>query len=152
MLMNNAEGRQNYLYLYDLPKDRATSTSLATYLLTKTGITLQRIPQIRRDINRPFYSAIMTIAEEDKFQLACKEMRYFQLVDGKHSRGLPYDNDLLGSNPQKIVDHNVFVRRIPKEMSPMELEEHFRKYGDIKSLKISLNSDHKSRGYGFVCF
>lgn len=150
--MNNAEGRQNYLYLYDLPKDRATSTSLATYLQTKTGIVLQRIPQIRRDINRPFYSAIMTIAEEEKFQQACKEMRYFQLVDGKFSRGLPYDNDLLGSNPQKIVDHNVFIRKIPKEMSPKQLEEHFSKYGEIKSLKISLNSDHKSRGYGFVCF
>ena len=37
-------------------------------------------------------------------------------------------------------------------MKPLELEEHFSKYGDIKSLKISLNSDHSSRGYGFVCF
>jgi len=79
-------------------------------------------------------------------------MRYFELAPGKPSRALPFDNDLLGSNPQKIVDHNIFVRRIPKELSPMQLEEHFARYGDIKSLKISLNSDHQSRGYGFVCF
>jgi len=94
----------------------------------------------------------MTIPEEDKFQIACKELRYFELANGKPSRALPYDNDLLGSNPQKIVDHNIFVRKIPKELSPKELEEHFSKYGEIKSLKVSLNSDHTSRGYGFVCF
>merc|ERR1712032_762115 len=151
-MINTADGRQNYLYVYDLPKDVATSTKLATYLQDKTGIVLSRIPQIRRDINRPFYSAIMTIPEEDKFQIACKELRYFELADGKPSRALPYDNDLLGSNPQKIVDHNIFVRKIPKDMSPKALEEHFSKYGEIKSLKLSLNSDHTSRGYGFVCF
>jgi len=110
------------------------------------------MPQIRRDLNRPFYSAIMTIPEDDKFALACKEMRYFELANGKPSRALPFDNDLLGSNPQKIVDHNIFVRKIPKTLSPPQLEEHFSRYGDIKSLKISLSSDHQSRGYGFVCF
>ena len=151
-MINTADGRQNYLYVYDLPKDVATSTKLATYLQDKTGIVLSRIPQIRRDLNRPFYSAIMTIPEEDKFQIACKELRYFELAEGKPSRALPYDNDLLGSNPQKIVDHNIFVRKIPKEMKPRELEEHFSKFGEIKSLKISLNPDHTSRGYGFVCF
>jgi len=151
MVMNNAQ-TQNYLYLYDLPKAQATSTKLASTLQKRTGIVLQRMPQIRRDLNRPFYSAIMTIPEEDKFSLACKEMRYFELADGKPSRALPFDNDLLGSNPQKIIDHNIFVRRIPKEMTPSKLEEHFKRYGDIKSLKISLNSDHESRGYGFVCF
>ena len=150
--MNTTKGTQNYLYLYDLPKDLATSAKLANVLETKTGVILSRMPQIRRDINRPFYSAIMTIPEEDKYQLACKEMRYFELAPGKPSRALPFDNDLLGSNPQRIVDHNIFVRKIPKEMSPQQLEEHFQRFGDIKSLKISLNSDHQSRGYGFVCF
>ena len=94
----------------------------------------------------------MTIPEEDKFQIACKELRYFELCPGKPSRALPYDNDLLGSNPEKIVDQNVFVRKIPKDMAPKELEEHFSQFGEIKSLKLSLNTDHTSRGYGFVCF
>jgi RNA recognition motif-containing protein len=150
--MINAEGKQNYLYLYDLPKDQATSTLLATHLKNKTNIVLNRIPQIRRDINRPFYTAIITIPEEDKFQTACKELRYFELVPDKPSRALPYDNDLLGSNTVKIVDHNIFVRKIPETMKPLELEEFFSKFGEIKSLKISLNSDHSSRKYGFVCF
>ena len=148
----NAAEKSNYLYLYDLPKDTASSISLATYLKDKTDIVLTRIPQIRRDLNRPFYSAIITIPEEEKFRRACTELRYFELKPGKHSRALPYDNDLLGSNPLRIVDHNIFVRKIPAEMTPRQLEEHFSKYGPIKSLKISLNSDHSSRRYGFVCF
>ncbi len=41
----------------------------------------------------------MTIPEEDKFAQACKEMRYFELAPSKPSRALPFDNDLLGSNP-----------------------------------------------------
>ena len=27
-----------------------------------------------------------------------------------------------------------------------------KQFGEIKALKISLNADHSSRGYGFVCF
>ena len=79
-------------------------------------------------------------------------MRYFEVVNGKTSRGLAFDNDLLGTNPQRIVDQNIFVRRINKDTTPQQLEQHFARYGEVKSLKISLNPDHESRGYGFVCF
>lgn len=116
--MQAPSGTQNYLYLYDLPKNETSSARLASCLQQKTGIVLTRMPQIRRDLNRPFYSAIMTIPEDDKFTQACQKLRYFELAEGKPSRALPFDNDLLGSNPQKIVDHNIFVRKIPKEMTP----------------------------------
>lgn len=78
-------------------------------------------------------------------------MRYFE-IDGKPCRALPFDKDLLGSNKNKLADHNVFIRKIPEEIKAPELEEKFKRYGDIKSLKISLNPDHSSRQYGFVCF
>ena len=44
------------------------------------------------------------------------------------------------------------MRKIPEDMTPEKLEQFFSQYGAIKSLKISLNSDHSSRKYGFVCF
>ena len=44
MVMNTAQGTQNYLYLYDLPKNEATSTRLASVLQQKTGIVLSRMP------------------------------------------------------------------------------------------------------------
>jgi polyadenylate-binding protein len=78
-------------------------------------------------------------------------MRYFD-IDGKPCRGLHFDKALLGNNREKLMTHNVFIRTIPKDMKHKEIEEKFEAVGKIKSLKISLNSDHSSRGYGFICF
>ena len=60
------------------------------------------------------------------------------------------------------MDKNVFVRKIPKTTTDAEgkeveftssiLHERFSQYGEIMSVKISLDKDHKSNGYGFVCF
>jgi len=69
-LSNQAE-RKNYLYLYDLPKAECTSAVIATIIMNKTGFILDRKPQIRRDLNRPFYTAIVIIQDPDKFTQAC---------------------------------------------------------------------------------
>jgi polyadenylate-binding protein len=37
-------------------------------------------------------------------------------------------------------------------MDSKSLEDEFKKYGDVISCKVSINEDHSSRGYGFVCF
>ena len=71
---------------------------------------------------------------------------------GTPCRSLPYQSDLLGSNVQRLMDHNVFIRKIPKNIASQELELNFSNFGDIISSKVSLNDDHSSRGYGFVCF
>ena len=44
------------------------------------------------------------------------------------------------------------MRNIPKDLKHIELEQKFTQYGKVKSLKVSLNEDHSSRGYGFICF
>jgi len=77
-------------------------------------------------------------------------MRYFE-IDGKPCRALPFDRSLLGSNKEKLFDQSVFVK-LPKDILHKDLEKIFSECGQIKSLKVSLNSDYSSRGYGFVCF
>ena len=59
---------------------------------------------------------------------------------------------MLGSNVNRLIDHNLFIRKISKQVDSKSLEEEFKKYGDIISCKVSINEDHTSRGYGFVCF
>jgi RNA recognition motif-containing protein len=44
------------------------------------------------------------------------------------------------------------VRAIPEDLSHSDLQKKFEGAGKIKSLKVSLNGDHSSRGYGFICF
>jgi RNA recognition motif-containing protein len=77
-------------------------------------------------------------------------MRYFE-IDGKPCRALPFDRSLLGSNKEKLFDQSVFVK-LPKDVLHKDLEKLFAECGQIKSLKVSLNPDYSSRGYGFVCF
>jgi RNA recognition motif-containing protein len=115
------------------------------------GFPLEKIPQVKRDTTRPHYSCIVKIEEPEKFRKAVDGMKYFE-IDGKQCRALPFDKDLLGMNKQNLVDHNVFVKKIPKEMTMAQLHEHVSKVGEVKSLKISLNEDHSSRTYGFICF
>jgi len=145
-------GGENLIYLYDLPKAEINSTKLAEAFETQAGVALvDGKPQIRRDITRPFYSGIVQIKDAQKFQDASEKMKYFT-IDGKMCRALKFDKQLLGSNKEKLANHNVFVKSIPKHWTHKELQAKFEKYGAIKSLKVSLNPDHSSRGYGFICF
>lgn len=141
------------LYLYDLPKDTTNSNQIAMIIKEKTGYVLEVKPQIHRQLTRPFCSAVIYIPDNEAFQKACKEMKYF-VYDGKMCRALPYDTQLSGANAQRLVDHNVFFAKIPKdgEHNCQWLDSFCSQYGEIISLKVSLNPDHSSRGYGFACF
>lgn len=82
----------------------------------------------------------------------CEKLKYFE-IDGKTCRSLPFDKDMLGTNRAKLVDRNVFVRNIPKDVKVADLDKKFSaEFGRVKSAKISLNKDHESNRYGFVCF
>ena len=79
-------------------------------------------------------------------------MRYFK-IDGKPCRALPFDKQILGSNREKLTPQNVFVKfsKDDKIENP-NLHKIFEDFGEIKSVKASINEDYSSRGYGFVCF
>jgi RNA recognition motif-containing protein len=141
----------NIIYLYDLPHKSYTSTQLAKVIKEQTGYNLEHMPQVRRDPGKPFYTAVIKIDNAEKFHEVASKLRFFTL-EGKPCRALPYNSELLGSNVTRLNTQNLFVRKIPKTEQSQSLEEHFKQYGDIISSKVSLNEDHSSRGYGFVCF
>lgn len=87
-----------------------------------------------------------------QYKKACEEMRYFD-IGGLQCRALPFDNQLLGSNKEKLANNNVFYKA-PKgeKLEYKSLEEKFQKYGEIKSLKISINPDHSQRGFAYICY
>lgn len=59
------------------------------------------MPQVRRELNKPFYSAIVKIDNADKYKDVVEALRYFDF-DGHPCRGLPYQTDLLGSNISRL--------------------------------------------------
>lgn len=143
--------QQNLVYLYDLPRDETDSKRIAIAFKERANILLETKPQIKKNISTPFYSAIVSIKDPIAFNKACETMRYFD-IEGKSCRALQFDKQLLGSNKEKLLSHNVFVKNVPKELTHSDLHKKFEGLGKIKSLKVSLNSDHTSRGYGFICF
>lgn len=138
----------NILYLYDLPKDSVTSIKIEEAYKAKTGESLPEGLQIRRDLNKPFYSGMIKFSDQTKLNEAAKKMKFFE-IDKKPCRALPFDRELLGSNKQQLANRNIFLKGFDKNLTPADL---YNKFGDIeiKSLKVSLNDDHTSRGYGFI--
>ena len=139
------------IYLYDLPSDNYTSVKLAQFIQAKTGYKLNQIPQVRRELNKPHYSAVVKIDDPDKYKEVAKALRHFQF-EGHPCRGLPYQTEFLGSNLSSLKDNSLFVRKISKDIYSDKLEEEFSEYGDILSCKVSIDDDYKSRGYGFICY
>jgi hypothetical protein len=149
--MSQQFGDQNYIYLYDLPKEELTSQKIAQAFEDKAQVTLANKPQIRRDFTRPFYSGIVQIKDAQQFNEAAEKMRYFK-IGNNWCRALKFDKQLLGSNKEKLHNHNIFVRSIPLTWNHPDLHQKFEQFGPIKSLKVSNNSDGSSRGYGFICY
>lgn len=77
------------IYLYDLPPKEYTSTKLAKYIYAQTGYHLEVMPQVTRDLTKPFYSARIKIENSEKFELVMNALRYFTF-EGHPCRGLPY--------------------------------------------------------------
>jgi len=148
--------KRNLIYLYDLPKAEFTSARLAE-ILKNAGIELELKPQVRRDPTKPFYSCICCIKNDTQFKKAAEVLRYFE-IEQKQCRGLPFDNTLLGTNLMKTNEQcSIFVRKIPKNMTNKELDNKFSDFDPtmkrpVKSLKISMDEDHTSRGYGFITY
>ena len=142
---------KNLLYIYDLPQKDYTSVQLAKIIKDQANYEIERMPQVRRDLNKPFYSAVIQITDDAKFKEVAKALRYFE-INGKPCRALPFTNELLGSNVTRLAGNNIFVRKVPKTCVGETFEQKFAQYGEIISCKVSLNEDHSSRGYGFVCF
>ena len=141
------------LYLYDLPKESVTSVKIQNVVKLQTGYDLPDMPQIRRDLNKPFYTAMIRINDANTFNEIKSKLKYFKL-DNNDCRALPFLKELTAAyRGQNNKTNNVFVKGIDKSMTTEQLDQKVAgALGDhIVSAKVSINTDRSSRGYGFVC-
>jgi hypothetical protein len=97
-----ASAQKNILFLYDLPPHQVTSVGLAELIKQQTNYNLEHAPQIRRDPNRPFWTAVIRIDDPAVFEQAVTKLRFFNF-NGRHPiRALPYTSELTGQNVTKI--------------------------------------------------
>lgn len=59
------------------------------------------------------------------------------------------DENIQGSDPYRTI----FVGRLPYEITEIELQKEFVRFGEIEKVRVVRNkSTNKSRGYGFILF
>lgn len=79
-----------------------------------------------------------------------------QRVDGKMIGGnkvnvAPFKSKKeRGGNNLKFT--NVYVKNLPVDMTKEAMDELFGKYGQVSSSMLSMDTEHKSKGFGFVNF
>ena len=56
------------------------------------------------------------------------------------------------NNYRNQLQNNIFVKKIPKEVTAKEFDEYFRKFGNIVSAKLAEDEEGESMGYGFVLY
>lgn len=86
---------------------------------------------------------------------AGEEMK-FPMIKGCPARATPYEPALakVKSRLEATADNlSIFVTGfLALGWCHKELYEAFAKFGKILSTKASLTGDHKSKGYGYICF
>ena len=97
MQFNSSDQNQNLIYLYDLPKDETDSRKIAIAFKEMADVVLETKPQIKKDLTKPFYSAIVCIKDPEAFAKAVEAMKYFK-INGKQCRALQFDRQLLGGD------------------------------------------------------
>jgi hypothetical protein len=144
--------KTNYLYLYDLPKDIISSVKLALAFKDEgVDIGIKR-PFIKRDIFKPFYSAILNVTNVAQFDLAKTKMRYFN-IEKHQCRSLAFDKDHHHHKSSKEPLNIFFKLGKDGEKSQLTyrfLLDIFEKFGEIRSCKISVNPDGSNKGYAYI--
>lgn len=106
---------------------------------------------IKRDMIKPFYSAVINFTNPQVFDQAKKTMKYFDF-EGHQCRSLPFDSH-QSSKLNNKDELNLFYKH-PKEntesLTYKFLEDKFSKYGTIGSCKIAMNTDGSHKGFAYV--
>lgn len=93
--------------------------------------------------------AIVEFENEDDLKVAAKAMRFFELVQGIHSRGLAFTAEHFLSNEEKLA-RTLYVERIPEGLLPKDFHAFFSMFGEVTMARIMLTRDLKLRQNGRV--
>ena len=107
--------------------------------------------KIAKDHNtrESFGYAFIGFKNNAKAEEAIKKLNYSKLA--KKTLRISWYNREPGNFRSKL-ENNIFVKKIPKEITPKEFDEYFRKFGNIVSAKLAEDEEGESMGYGFVLY
>ena len=100
---------------------------------------------------RRFYFAFVQFQRLEHAKKALADHRFPEICGAK-CRLLPFSKFDSRKSDDKADSSlgNLFIKGLPKDWNHEDLCKAFEPYGTVVSAKVSIDAEHKSRGYGFV--
>ena len=100
-----------------------TSNQIRQKIIEKTGIDINNnAPQIRRDINKIEWNAVVKLETAEDHKKVLEKMRFFRWPQDDsfpliEIRSLAYDPEVKQRDQPDVMAKNVFIRQLPAYMS-----------------------------------
>ena len=145
---SNIENEKTVLYLTDLPVN--TLISDVELFLSKYKDKIKYINNDQNFINKDKKKlSIKVIFEDFNSANSCRLEMNLKKIKNKSVRIMWDEHD---SSIRYNTKNNIFIKGIPKNITPREVYEFFLKFGDISSAKIIEDVNGNHYGYGYITY
>lgn len=106
----------NAVFFYGFPRDNVTSNQIRQKVIELTGIDLKNnMPQIRRDINKPEWNALVKLESAEDHKKVLEKMRFFKWYSDNTQtpveiRALGFDPEVKKRDDPEVQAKNIFCR------------------------------------------
>ena len=138
--------KQSILFINGL--DKTVNENMLYQLFNDYSVSYIKIAK-DHNTRESFGYAFIGFKNNAKAEEAIKKLNYSKLA--KKTLRISWYNREPGNFRSKL-ENNIFVKKIPKEITPKEFDEYFRKFGNIVSAKLAEDEEGESMGYGFVLY
>jgi polyadenylate-binding protein len=138
--------KQSILFINGL--DKTVNENMLYQLFNDYSVSYIKIAK-DHNTRESFGYAFIGFKNNAKAEEAIKKLNYSKLA--KRTLRISWYNREPGNFRSKL-ENNIFVKKIPKEITPKEFDEYFRKFGNIVSAKLAEDEEGESMGYGFVLY
>ena len=138
--------KQSILFINGL--DKTVNENMLYQLFNDYSVSYIKIAKDHQT-RESFGYAFIGFKNNTKADEAIKKLNYSKLA--KKTLRISWYNREPGNYRNKI-ENNIFVKKIPKEVTAKEFHEYFSKFGNIISAKLAEDEEGESMGYGFVLY
>ena len=138
--------KQSILFISGL--DKSVNENMLYQLFNDYSISYIKIAKDHQT-RESFGYAFVGFKNHTKAEEAINKLNYSKLAK-KTLRISWYNRE--PNNYRNHPEYNIFVKKIPKEVTHQEFHEHFEKFGTIISAKLAEDDEGEPMGYGFVLY
>ena len=138
--------KQSILFINGL--DKTVNENMLYQLFNDYSVSYIKIAK-DHNTRESFGYAFIGFKNNAKAEEAIKKLNYSKLA--KKTLRISWYNREPGNFRNKL-ENNIFVKKIPKEVTAKEFDEYSRQFGNIVSAKLAEDEEGESMGYGFVLY